>query len=133
MKRYQSAISYGLLVTILIVLIGPLLFLPFNSLVLFINGLILVFVINIFYNTYYIIENEKLLVKSSFVVNKKIEIMSITKISETNSIISSPAASLDRLEIVYEGNNSILISPKDKSAFINDIKKINKDIKIKLR
>ncbi len=133
MKKYQSGVSYGLFGVIFLVLVVPLFFSPFNGLVLFINGMVLLFVNHLISNTYYLVENEKLTIKSSFLVNKKIDIMSITKISETNSLISSPAASLDRLEIVYEGNNSILISPKDKSSFINDVLKINDKIIIKVK
>lgn len=48
----------------------------------------------------------------------KIAIASIDQIKTSHSFISSPALSLDRLEIKYRGNQSILISPKDKDAFL---------------
>ncbi|MGB5271042.1 MAG: PH domain-containing protein, partial [Eudoraea sp.] len=54
----------------------------------------------------------------------------ITIVSETNSIISAPAASFDRLEIIYNQHNSILISPRDKTEFIEHIKRINPQIEI---
>ena len=46
----------------------------------------------------------------------------ITKIASSNSIIASPALSLDRLRIDYaDGRNSILISPKNKDGFLKAI------------
>lgn len=43
---------------------------------------------------------------------------SITRISRTNDPISSPATSLDRLEIFYaEGRKRILVSPADAEGF----------------
>lgn len=88
------------------------------------------FVIHLFFSTYYIINDKELSIKSSFLVNKKVDINSIRKISETNNPISSPATSFDRLELVYNKHGSILISPKDKSGFIKDILKVNPEIEI---
>jgi len=47
-----------------------------------------------------------------------IPIDSIHSIKETNSVITSPALSFDRLEIVYGDDKAILISPVDKTTFI---------------
>ena len=47
-------------------------------------------------------------------MNTNIDIKSIRKIIETYNPLSSPAASIDRLEIFYNKFDSILISPKDK-------------------
>ena len=65
--------------------------------------------------------------------NKKIDISTIGIVSETNSIISAPAASFDRLNIVYKQHNNILISPRDKTEFIDHIKRINPQIKIQYK
>ncbi|MEG0697900.1 MAG: PH domain-containing protein, partial [Algoriella sp.] len=66
--------------------------------------------------------------KSGFLVNKKIDINSITKISKTNNPISSPALSLDRIEIFYNKYDSVIISPKNEQEFIQDLQKINSSI-----
>jgi len=63
-------------------------------------------------------------------VNKTVPIDLIREISETNNPLSSPANSLDRLEIKYSSNGIILISPKDKSGFINQLIKINPNIEL---
>ena len=130
MKKYQSGISYGLLAAIIVIIIAPIIFLPFNMLGMIINLLVLVFILHLFWTTYYIIDGKDLIIKSGFVVDKKLAINLIRKISETSSIMSAPAASFDRLEINYGKYSSIIISPKDKSNFIKDILKINPAIDI---
>ncbi|MWB96526.1 hypothetical protein GON26_19350 [Flavobacterium sp. GA093] len=91
------------------------------------------FVAHIFLSTFYIIENESLIIKSGFLVNIKIDIQSIKKISDSNNIMSSPALSFDRIEISFNKFDAILISPKDKSRFIEAILKINSDVEIKYK
>lgn len=78
--------------------------------------------------TYYQIEDRVLRIKSGFLFNKTITIESIRKITSTKSALSSPATSPARLEIMYNKNDSIIISPKDKAGFINELKKIKPDI-----
>jgi len=46
----------------------------------------------------------------------------------TNSILSAPALSFDRIEIFYNRFDSIVISPGDNAAFIADLKEINSAI-----
>ena len=135
MKKYPSKISYGLVIIILAIIIGSAI--PMVSppiwLGLLINIMVLVFISHLLLNTYYVIDENFLVVKSGFVVNKKIDINTIIIVSETNSIISAPAASFDRLNIVYKQHNSILISPRDKTEFIDHIKRINPKIEIQYK
>mgnify|MGYP001824548645 FL=1 len=135
MKKYPSKISYGLVIIILAIIIGsaiPLVSPPIWP-GLLINIMVLVFISHLLLNTYYVIDGNFLVVKSGFVVNKKIDTNTIIIVSETNSIISAPAASFDRLEIVYKQHNSILISPRDKTEFIDHIKRINPKIEIQYK
>ena len=83
--------------------------------------------------TEYTIDNDKLTVKCGFLYNKTIDIKSIRKITETNNPLKSPATSLDRLEINYGKFDSVLISPKQKSEFINEIKRLNPNIEVKYK
>lgn len=71
-------------------------------------------------------------VKYSFFYEKIIDITAIKSVKETNNPMASPAASLDRLEIKFK-NDSIIISPKNKSDFINHLLEINPAIEIKLK
>ncbi|MNT89404.1 hypothetical protein D3C72_2301220 [compost metagenome] len=86
-----------------------------------------------FSTTFYTIENEKLYIKSGFLVNISLEIKQIKKISETNTIMSAPAVSFDRLEILYNKFDTVVISPKEKVQFIEAIKKINPQVEVKLK
>lgn len=56
-----------------------------------------------------------------------IHIDDIEWIKKSNEWSNAPALSLDRLEIGYKGGR-ILISPKDKKKFVEDLKKINPKI-----
>jgi hypothetical protein len=94
---------------------------------------VILFVVHMFMTTNYSIENNELKIKCGFLFNKSIDIKTIKKITETNNPQSSPATSLDRLEITYGKFDSILISPKQKTEFINDIKRLNPNIEIKLK
>lgn len=95
--------------------------------------LVSAFIVHIFLTTYYIIKDNKVLIKSGFFYNLIIEIKDIKKVSESYNIISSPALSFDRLEIVYDKLDTVLISPKDKRRFIDAIKKINPQTEIKMK
>ncbi|MFC1397468.1 PH domain-containing protein [Acinetobacter lactucae] len=77
------------------------------------------------FNTYYVVENNTLIIKS-LVFRWKININNITQIEPTHNPLSSPALSLDRLKIYYMKNGevtSVMISPKDKETFLQAINK----------
>ena len=83
-----------------------------------------------FLKTEYKIENEKLKIKCGIIFNKTIDISKIKKISKTSSLMSSPAPSFDRIELKYGKFDEIIIiiSPKDKLSFANDLTQINTEI-----
>jgi len=83
-------------------------------------GLILIFS----KTTRYIITENQLIIKSTWIVNEKIDISKITKIEKSNSVLSSPALSLDRIRIRYNKFDEVLISPKEKKEFINEVLKL---------
>lgn len=133
MKKYKSKISWKL-IAILAVMFSFIGFEvvtnPINWLALIVLLLCLLFIIHLFTSISYTIIEDELKVKAGFLVNTKIPISSIHKIKETNNLISSPAASLDRLEIFYGKYDSIIISPLDKNEFIQDLLKINPNIEV---
>lgn len=55
------------------------------------------------------------------------------KVSKSSSIISSPAASFDRIEITYGKFDELIISPRHKTKFVKDLKKINPNLINKLK
>lgn len=95
--------------------------------------LVIGFVLYLFKTTYYIIDNNELIVRAGFVTNKTIKIESIRKISDSNNILGSPANSLDRIEISFNKYDNILISPKEKSLFIEHLNSINPNIEVKTK
>jgi len=92
-------------------------------------GCAVVFILHMFFNTYYTITGAQLLIKSGFVINITMDIGSIKKITPTNSILSSPALSMDRLDIAYNKYDNVMVSPKDKTGFITRLIQINPSIK----
>ena len=89
------------------------------------------FILILSMTTQYIINENQLIVKSTWIVNERIDISKITKIEKSNSILSSPALSLDRLLVRYNKYDEVLISPKEKKEFIDELLKINPAIEIK--
>lgn len=133
MKKYKSKISWKLIafLAVMFSFIGfEVVTNPINWLGLIGLLICLLFVIHLFTSISYTIIEDELKVKAGFLVNTKIPISSIHKIKETNNLISSPAASLDRLEIFYGKYDSIIISPLDKNEFIQDLLKINPNIEV---
>ena len=81
----------------------------------------------LFYTTRYTIEGENLLIWRT-----KIDIKSIRKIYKTRNPLSSPALSIDRIAIVYNKFDEVLISPADRAAFIQELVAINPAIEVHL-
>ncbi|GHB75652.1 PH domain-containing protein [Persicitalea jodogahamensis] len=90
------------------------------------------FIIHMFLTTFYRIEGSTLIIKSGFFYNKKLAIGSIKSISSTMNPLSSPATSIDRLEIKYNTYDSVLVSPKEKGKFIEHLQEINPKIELNL-
>ena len=89
--------------------------------------IVTIFVVHLIATTRYTIDGTMLRVKSGFIVNKKISITTISKVMETYNPISSPAASLDRLQIYYN-DGTVIISPKDKTGFISHLQSVKPNI-----
>lgn len=131
---YKSKVGAGLLLFVLIVFaFGTYwLLLDWN----WVGGTIhfgtLILVLYLFYSISYEFKEKDLLINYGVFYQKKIKITSIQSIKETRNPISSPAASLDRLELGYK-DGIILVSPKDKAGFIAHIKTEVPDVKVEMR
>jgi len=129
-KTYKSKVDLWLIWMLVgIVLVFPLgLTLIIGegfSLMLVICGFMMAFIAWSCFVTRYQVEPESIYIYSGcFKVHVPVDM--ITSIKNTRYAISSPAWSLDRLEINYGNNKSVLISPKDKSGFLRDIGWLNK-------
>ncbi|WP_197739813.1 PH domain-containing protein [Pedobacter sp. BS3] len=102
--------------------IGPAILLP-----------VIIFIVHVFLTTNYTIKDDELTIKCGFLPNKTVDIKTIKKITETNNPLSSPATSIDRLEISYGKFDSVIISPKLKMEFINDITTLNPNVEVKFK
>ena len=132
MSTYRSNPGIQFILPVVIILAGFGFIVIYNK-VWF--GLAIIFIltaliIHMVLTTYYQIEDRVLKIKSGFLLNKTIAIGSIRKIMETKSPLSSAATSPDRLEIMYNKKDSIIISPKDRAGFINELKTINPGIEV---
>ena len=132
---YYSKISYTLLIVIFIVFFGPLI--PniihegfSNNMIMITLGLFVVYglILHMFFNTTYTIDQKMLHIRCGFFRYKPINIMNMKKISKSSSIVSSPAASFDRIEITYDKFDELIISPKHKLKFTADLQKINPNL-----
>ena len=132
---YYSKVSYTLLIVVFIVFFGPLI--PnyindgFNSSIFLMTlALIILFglIVHMFFNTTYKIEKEKLHIKCGFFKYRPVNIREMKKVSTSSNVISSPAASFDRIEIIYGKFEELIISPKHKTKFVEDLQKINPKI-----
>ena len=132
MKTFKSKIGYELVIPIVLILGTTFLVMVYQRIwpgvgVILVTGL---FVVHVLATTRYQIKGQQVIIKCSFLVNKQIDIQAIRKISKSNNFISSPATSLDRLEILYNKFDTILLSPEDKEGFIRELKTINPDIEV---
>lgn len=132
-KTYRSGISTGLIIFLVLVfgIAGVPIFMEELSLYTFIALLLpVVFTWYVLAAIKYKIHDNELTVSGGFLINGTIDIEDIKQIKKTRSLISSPAASFDRIQIFYGGNDSVIISPKEKKEFIDHLLSINPDIVI---
>jgi len=131
-KVFRSKIGLGLAIPLFIIIGGSFVTMLVANVWIgaIVIGCVALFALHLFSTNYYTVSGNVLYVKSSFLINKTIDIGSITKITPTRNILSSPALSLDRLEIFYNKYDSIMISPNDKAGFIDQLKGINAGIEV---
>lgn len=127
-KMYRSKIDLALVIPLAVLLIAIEIFLVVTKLwfAAIITALEIVFIAYLFADTSYsLTEDNKLTIKCGFLVNKVIAVASIKRLEPTRDPAASPALSLDRLRVIVDKKDSILISPKDKGGFIRDLKTVN--------
>jgi Protein of unknown function (DUF1200). len=131
MTKYKSKIGWGIVALLALILGTEAAISIFNK---HWNGLLIlllvtIFVVYVFLSIHYLVGENDLIVKSAFGMKTTVNINSIKKITETDNPLSSPATSLDRIEVFY-GKQSIIISPKRKTEFINHLLSINPRIEV---
>jgi membrane protein YdbS with pleckstrin-like domain len=134
-RVFRSKIGWGFVVIIGIIWGGVTVLLLLQQIwwIAALMLLLIFWISHLFLTTIYTIQGTELEVKSGFLFRKKILISEVQKIIETNNPLSSPAASLDRLEIRKSPWDYVLISPNQKEEFIQAMLEINPNIEVKRR
>jgi membrane protein YdbS with pleckstrin-like domain len=74
------------------------------------------FIVWVFRTTRYEISAETLIVRAG-PIRRTVPLRSVRRLRATHNPLSSPALSLDRIEVTY-GSRRVLISPEDKRGFV---------------
>jgi hypothetical protein len=127
MKIYRSKIDWWLMLIVYGVFVYPIvdgIRMKHYELSLIFAGIVGL-ISFLFYTTRYKIEGENVVIWRT-----KIHIHSIRKVYKTRNPLSSPALSLDRIAIVYNKFDEVLISPVERDDFIQELLKINPNIEV---
>jgi hypothetical protein len=82
----------------------------------------------ILYGTTYALTDKALLIRCG-PFRRQLLVSAIQEIAPSRSPVSSPACSLDRLHIKYEGSRlGVLISPSDKRSFLEALTRIDSEL-----
>jgi len=140
MKTYKLKFGFEIMIFLTLLFGGIIVFMtyqrePFEA-ILSVGGIFLLvyglFLYLTFSTEYTITETGILKVKCGFLYNKRFDINKIKSIAKTGNLISSPAPSLDRIQLTYGKFDVIVISPKDKNGFARELTKVNPKIENKL-
>lgn len=120
---YRSKVDSWLLILILVAWGIPLTLIvvnEFSAVKFSIVSFMLIFTLLLLFGIKYTIEGKVLRVHYSFFYSERINIDEITEIVNTHTLLSAPAASLDRVKITY-GKKYVILSPKDKQMFVKQL------------
>ncbi len=132
MQKFKSTIEWKIFLTVLI-FIGIFSIIMIYKQIwvgLTINIIVFAFIFYILFFTCYILKNNELIIKSGFFILKTIRISSIHKIVDTDKSIGNTTPSQHRIIIYYNEKDSVLISPINKTEFLNRLRQINPKINI---
>jgi hypothetical protein len=134
-RIYRSKIGLGLVAFVGIVLLIVFAIMIVNQIWVgfLINLITTLFIAYTLLTTQYTINKNKIRIQCGFLYDETLTINNIISITETRNPLSSPAASLDRLELKLKNSYSILISPKEKNEFIDHILQINSAVIVNVK
>ena len=122
---YPTAVSWWLWIPIYTLIIGQGIFLMNETSPWFLVFHIVLAVVIFFWvrSIRYTLSEESLEIHMGLGMKRKIPLASIRKVALSNNPISSPAASLQRIAIHYDRWGYILISPKNRHEFIEELER----------
>ena len=103
------------------------------SVIAILYGLLIIFIVTLWFGTRYIIIGDKLIIKCGLIKIAGIKIHDIAAIRRSYNPLGSPALSLKRISIrVKSGSNFpiLLISPKNEKQFLDLLAGQNPDIQL---
>ncbi|MBR5436650.1 MAG: PH domain-containing protein [Muribaculaceae bacterium] len=130
-KIYKSKIDVWILAVIMTVVLCsflPIIILAFSWALTILAICAAVLPLYFILGTRYIIKESLLIVYCGFIKFGPYSIAKIVKICKTQSIESAPAASLDRIAILFSDKKTLILSPEDKASFVADLQAINPKI-----
>lgn len=132
-KEYKSEVDWIYhLANLLVIGNCVVCFMHTNVAAIIISLLMALLVLHVFFNTYYRITADGMLVAHcSIFPEKRIAIERIEAVEPTLMPVSSYALSLNRLIVWADGKPWMLISPVNRANFIKELQKINPSIQIK--
>jgi membrane protein YdbS with pleckstrin-like domain len=101
--------------------------LPAGLIAVGVEALVLGLILWTFRSTLYQVTDRELIVRSG-PFRWTIPISDVESVRPSRSPLSSPALSLDRLEIRYAGGRMLMISPKDREGFLETLVSRSRDL-----
>lgn len=133
-KTYRSKVDIWLIVFIAAVFFLPgylYLYVAFSALDFSIITILTVLCLIPLFSIKYVIDDEYLTIKLLYIFSSRFKIDDIKYIRPTNTLLSAPAASIDRLEIQFD-KDTVIISPVKKDDFIKTLQELcSHEIEIK--
>lgn len=131
MKTFKSKVDSWLVAVVFLVL--AIVAIPMITPQILWAGVIVIFIVALFFidmiiNTKYTIDGNMLKVQYGSLYKRDYDIGGMTEIRPTKTMQSSPALSLDRMEIRVGKYDRLVISPTDKELFVEELQRINPDI-----
>ncbi len=130
-KTYRSKVDAWLLLIIHAVIIASVVPIGYSGDVaksVIIAAALIVPITIYMFNIKYIIRGSSLIVKDG-IFTHTYDINDIRSIKPTHTLLSAPAASLDRLEINFS-HDTLIVSPKHKKDFIRQLRGIASNVHI---
>ena len=131
---YPSKIGTIIILFLLLVVgrtVDTLLTTPFDAVLHSLYIAVTLFVIVLVFGFRYTIEGTQLTVSVAGIYKKHYDIMRISEIKASHTLIAAPACSINRLKI-HCGGQILIISPRRKVEFVQQIRKINPKVKVTL-
>jgi hypothetical protein len=122
-STYPSAISWGIWIPVYALILGQGIFFSqeMNPLFIIFHFALAVLIYFFVVRIKYTLDDQHLRIYMGPFLYRSIEIQSIRKMEKSNNPLSSPAASLRRIAIHYNKWGYVLISPRDRESFIEEV------------